>query len=250
MDIEPANKFLKLIPGTVRIYGNGMELLLLREYGAVFAAQGIKVPPTVIFRSEKDVAKFQSKLRSSTVEIGGYEMTLQTPAMTALQNAVEEAASLGLTISPRGQDSAARTYRETVELWSSRVEPALDHWTTNGKISTDECKRIRKLEPAAQVNEILALEREGIYFAKDLSKSIIYSVAPPGASQHLSLLAFDVAEFEQGEVRIILSRHGWFQTVISDLPHFTYLGTEESELPGRGLKRVQSHDRTFWIPDI
>ena len=250
MDIEPANKFLKLIPGTVRIDSEGVELLLLREYGAVFAAQGIKVPPAVIFRSEKEVVEFQSLLRVSTVEICGYEMTLQKPAMMALQNAVEETASLGFTISPRGQDSAARNYLETVALWLSRVEPGLDHWMTEGKISLDDCTRIRKLQPADQVNEILALERKGIHFAKDLSKSIIYSVAPPGASQHLSLLAFDVAEFEQADVRTILARHGWFQTVISDLPHFTYLGAEESELPGRGLKRVQSHDRTFWIPDI
>jgi hypothetical protein len=100
------------------------------------------------------------------------------------------------------------------------------------------------------VPEILELEERGIYFAKDLSKSIIYSVAPPGTSQHLSMLAIDIAEFENPRVREIMAKNGWFQTVVSDLPHFTYLGTDENDLPDLGLKTVVSGDRRFWIPDI
>ncbi|HMJ08621.1 MAG TPA: hypothetical protein VK468_06430, partial [Pyrinomonadaceae bacterium] len=83
-----------------------------------------------------------------------------------------------------------------------------------------------------------------------LSKSIIYSVAPPGASQHLSMLAFDVKEFDAEDVRVTLAKHRWFQTVTSDLPHFTYLGVAESELAGLGLKRVEHAGRPFWVPDI
>ena len=94
------------------------------------------------------------------------------------------------------------------------------------------------------------MEAEGIYFAKDLSKSVIYSVAPPGASQHLSLLALDVAEFNDPNVRRILSKHRWYQTVVSDLPHFTFLGISEDELPKLGLKIVTNDDREFWIPDL
>ena len=45
-----------------------------------------------------------------------------------------------------------------------------------------EAARIRGLTPYEQVPEVFRLESQGIYFAKDLSKSIIYSVAPPGAS--------------------------------------------------------------------
>jgi hypothetical protein len=97
---------------------------------------------------------------------------------------------------------------------------------------------------------VLELERDRIFFAKDLSKSIIYSVAPPGASQHLAMLAFDVAEYYDAEVRSLLARHGWFQTVTSDLPHFTFLGADESDLPGLGLKRIENGDRHFWVPDI
>jgi len=75
-------------------------------------------------------------------------------------------------------------------------------------------------------------------------------VAPPGTSQHLSMLALDVKEFENAKVREILAAHGWFQTVASDLPHFTYIGAKESELPGLGLKKTTSGGRTFWVPDI
>ena len=89
-----------------------------------------------------------------------------------------------------------------------------------------------------------------MFFAKDLSKSIIYSVAPPGASQHLSLLAFDLKEFGEPEACRIMTRHGWFQTVVSDLPHFTYLGSAEDELPSLGLRRVESAERVFWIPEL
>jgi hypothetical protein len=100
------------------------------------------------------------------------------------------------------------------------------------------------------VPEVFTLEEQGMFFAKDLSKSIIYSVAPPGTSQHLSLLAFDVKEFDDRRIRDLLARHGWFQTVVSDLPHFTFLGVEENELPGLGLKNITSIDRSFWVPDI
>ena len=98
--------------------------------------------------------------------------------------------------------------------------------------------------------EILRLEGKGLYFNMDFTKSILYSVAAPGTSQHLSMLAFDVKEFENAEVRSILARHGWFQTITSDLPHFTFLGVSESELPSLGLKKTTNSGRTFWIPQL
>jgi hypothetical protein len=64
------------------------------------------------------------------------------------------------------------------------------------------------------------------------------------------MLAFDVSEHENSEVREILARYGWLQTVVSDLPHFTYLGVAESELSGLGLKKVNDGGRTFWLPDL
>ncbi|MEP6703369.1 MAG: hypothetical protein ABJB34_01035, partial [Acidobacteriota bacterium] len=171
-------------------------------------------------------------------------------AMYALRSAITEAEENCCWITPRGADSAHRNYNDTIELWNSRVEPALIYWVGQGKMTRDQADEIRTLPPNDQVREVFALEREGIYFAKDLSKSIVYSVAPPGASQHLSLLAFDVAEFENARVRSILSRHFWFQTVVSDLPHFTFLGVSANELPGLGLRKEIFSGREFWVPDI
>ena len=170
--------------------------------------------------------------------------------MTALKAAIEDAKPQSLSISPRDKDSAKRSYDETIELWASRVDPALKHWTGLGKITQAEADRIKSLSPHEQVPEVFKLEAKGLWFAKDLSKSIIYSVAPPGTSQHLSMLAFDVNEYNDEKVRSILAKHGWFQTVESDLPHFTFLGVKENELPDLGLKKVTDDGRTFWIPDI
>jgi hypothetical protein len=167
-----------------------------------------------------------------------------------LQAAIAEAESGGESITPRGADSARRSYAQTVELWASRVNPALTHWVGKGKISPQEADRIKSLSPTAQVAEVLRLEESGIFFSKDLSKSILYSVAAPGTSQHLSLLALDVEQFASPNVREILARHGWFQTVQSDLPHFTYLGLKETELPAKGLKAVSFNGQKFWIPDL
>ncbi len=224
---------------------------LLKEYGAVFVARGGAIAPKkVIFRDEADVATFQSSVEKTSKTIGNLTIELQTPAMKALKGAMDEAAQNDLTITPRGADSAKRSYAQTVELWASRVDPGLAHWTANGKLKKEDAERIKALSPFEQVPEIFKLEAKGIFFAKDLSKSIIYSVAPPGTSQHLSMLALDVAEFENAAVRKILAKHGWFQTVKSDLPHFTFLGVTENALPNLGLKKISDGGRDFWLPDI
>ncbi|MCA1624609.1 MAG: hypothetical protein LC778_12590, partial [Acidobacteria bacterium] len=134
--------------------------------------------------------------------------------------------------------------------WESRVNPGLAHWTKEGKLSKLEAERIRDLPPFEQVSKIFKLESKGIFFSKDLSKTIIYSVAPPGASQHLSLLALDVNEHANELVREILAAHYWFQTVVSDLPHFTFLGIAEDELSKSGLKAIVDAGRSFWFPNL
>ena len=196
------------------------------------------------------MAEFQSGLSIVAEELGGFRIELQASAMSALLKASADAADAGLSITPRGADSARRNYESTVELWLSRVEPGLVHWAANGRVTQPAAGAILGLSPFEQVPKILELESEGIFFAKDLSKSIMYSVAPPGTSQHLSMLALDVAEFDDSRVREILARRGWFQTVVSDLPHFTFLGVKEAELKGLGLKVVESGGRKFWVPDI
>ena len=223
---------------------------LLRDYGAMFVARGVTPPPVVVFADARAVTQFQTAAGSSTATLGGMTVELQKAALDALQDAVAEAAKSNLRITPRSSDSSKRTYDHTVTLWASRVNPGLAHWVAAKKITAADAARIKSLTPFEQVPEILDLESRGIWFSKDLSKSIVYSVAPPGTSQHLSMLALDVAQFDDARVRAILARHGWFQTVTSDLPHFTYLGAAEADLPKLGLKKVTNADRDFWVPDI
>lgn len=244
-------KFGRNLPVDFQTPTDDVAKKLLREYGSVFIARnGVTPPNAVVFRDQSEVAAFQKSVTSQTETIGGMPMTLQAAAMKALVSAIDEAENNGLSITPRDVDSAARSYDDSVGLWTSRVEPALDYWVFQKKIMEADAERIRSLPPFEQVSEVLQLEKKKIWFAKDLKKSIIYSVAPPGTSQHLSMLAFDVAEYDVPEVRAILATHGWFQTVVSDLPHFTYLGAAESELKHLGLKKAKNGDRVFWVPDI
>jgi hypothetical protein len=242
--------FISQLPAGLIVH-DSVERRLLAEYGSVFVARGeVSVPSTIVFKNEEEVSTFQSKLHKSSKVIGGLSMELQNAAMEDLREALSEARMYNLSITPRNVDSARRSYDETVGLWASRVNPALKHWVGKGSLSQAEADRIKAMSPYEQVPEVLKLEENGIFFAKDLSKSIIYSVAPPGASQHLSMLAFDVKEHENSRVRDLLAKHKWYQTVVSDLPHFTYLGVDESELHGLGLKNIAEAGRTFWVPDI
>jgi hypothetical protein len=224
---------------------------ILNEYGAVFvAAREVLPPPVCIFAGAEEVETFQAAARVSAREIGGVLIELQPAAMRALVAAREEAQIQGLDITPRdGSESARRGYADTIRLWNSRFLPALEYWRGEGRLTLEEVARVRELPVREQVGAVLEWERRGIYFSKDFSKSILYSVAAPGASQHLSLLAFDAAEYGDERVRRILARHGWFRTVRSDCPHFTYLGLGERQLPSRGLKRINTADGEFWVPN-
>ncbi|HEX8137481.1 MAG TPA: hypothetical protein VF544_07825 [Pyrinomonadaceae bacterium] len=250
----PKNQtFLASIPQELALPDESDEvgMRVLKDYGAMFVARGGAVPPPVlVFEDERAVRDWQAGVRSTRAEIGGTQVELQGPAMTALMEARTEAQAAKLDITPRGADAARRSYEETVKLWQSRVNPGLTHWVGEGRLDRDEAARIRSLSPREQIPEILRLEADGLYFSTDFKKSILYSVAAPGSSQHLSMLAFDVKENENAQVRSILARHGWFQTITSDTPHFTFLGVKEEELPTLGLKRVTNGGRTFWIPDL
>jgi hypothetical protein len=245
-----AGSFAGHLPTTFVAPDDDVGNRLLKEYGALFVAHGVAVPNVVVFKDAAAVTAFQLSTTSATDTVGGVKIELQVPAMRSLKEAVTEASSSSLSITPRGADAAKRSYDDTVELWKSRVEPGLEHWVSAGRITADDAKRIRALSPFEQVAEIFRLEEQGIFFSKDFSKPIIYSVAPPGASQHLSMLALDVSEYENAAVREILARHGWFQTVVSDLPHFTYLGVQQDELPKLGLKQAINADRVFWVPNL
>lgn len=227
-----------------------VEKRILEEYGAVFLTKA--TPPTkIMFTSEEEVDAFQEMAGSTIAEIGGTTIELQPEAMKALQKAVAEAKQMDLKITPRdGAEAAKRSYRKTLALWNSRVEPALEHWKSRGSLTDETISNLKSLPINQQVSEVLELEKQEIYFNTFFNNSILYSVAAPGTSQHLAMLAFDVNEFENEKVRDILAKHGWFRTVQNDEPHFTYLGYEESDLPGLGLKKVLRKGSAFWIPNI
>jgi hypothetical protein len=225
---------------------------VLEDYGAMFlAASSVTPPPVCVFQSEAEVSEFQRDATYTAAIIGGDQIELQPAAMSALMSAREEARGLGLNITPRGgSEAATRSYEDTFRLWNTRFLPALKYWNNRGRLSTEQVAGLRKLSLSEQVRAVLELEKEGIFFSKDFSKSILYSIAAPGTSQHLAMLALDVEQFADERVRRILARHGWFQTVKSDLPHFTYLGLEEKDLPARGLRPVISGKQQFWIPNV
>jgi hypothetical protein len=240
-------EFTRLCPDN-----NGVALRVLHDYGAMFVGtENILPPPMCVFTSEEQVREFQQAAGWTSASFGDAVIELQPAAMTALLKARAAAQSEGLEITPRdGAEAARRDYADTVRLWNSRFLPALDHWTAAGRLTQAQADHLRALPVCEQVQEVLRLERDGIYFSKDLSKSVLYSIAAPGTSQHIAMLAFDANEFYVSRVREIMADHGWFQTVLSDLPHFTYLGLVEADLPNRGLKPVVVDGQKFWIPDV
>lgn len=225
---------------------------ILEEYGAIFVAdKKVQPPPVCVFTNEEQVTKWQDEAGYQAEFIAYDEVELQPEALKQLLKAREEARKEGLDITPRdGAEAGRRNYDDSVRLWASRFEPALEYWLGQGRLTEEQVNRLRGLPLLQQVAEVLELEKSGIYFSKDLSKSILYSIAAPGASQHIAMLAFDVNEFENPRVREILYKHGWFQTVLSDLPHFTFLGLKEKELPKRGLRSVEVNGQVFWIPNV
>lgn len=223
---------------------------VLREYGSVFVAGAdVLVPDRCIFDSRETAERFQERAKFERQPIDGVEITLQERAMIALLAAIEEAVSIGVRITPRdGSIAGARDYGDTVRLWDSRFYRALDHWLARGKISKEEADGVRGLAAFDQVPQVLKWESKKIWFSTGFNRSILTSVAAPGTSQHLSGLAFDVTEYSDSRVRLILNKHGWYQTVLADEPHFTYLGSRETQLAGSGLRLLVSNRYRYWVP--
>lgn len=226
---------------------------VLEEYGAMFVASTrVRVPPVCVFSSEEEVLQFQESVAVQAEAFGETMLELQPAALQALIDARAEARMEGLDVSPRGgAEAGRRSFEDSVRLWRSRVVPALDHWQQEGRLTEAAAARLASLALPRQVAEVLELEKQGILFSTDFSKTILQSVAAPGASQHLALLAFDMAEFRDERVRRTLMRHGWFQTVRNDLPHFTFLGLRETDLETHGLARhTEADGQVFWVPDV
>jgi hypothetical protein len=224
---------------------------VLEDYGAIFVADKVVPPPVCVFTSDEEVTQFQERAGYTAEMFGFDEVELQPEAMKQLLKARDEAQKEDLDITPRdGAEAARRSFEDSLHLWHTRFQPALDYWLAQGRLTAEQVERLKTLPLRTQIAEVLELEKSGIYFSKDLSKSILYSIAAPGTSQHIAMLAFDVNEFDNPRVREILAKHGWFQTVLSDLPHFTFLGLKEKDLPKHGLKQVEVDGQMFWIPNI
>lgn len=228
---------------------NSVTQRLFQEYGAVFVADASQttLPDGCFFANETEVARFQNRLNKETATVGGISVQLQKPALDALLTAVKEAQKQGLRLTPRGNLAARRSYADTLRLWQQHAQEGLDYWQRQGRLTRTDAAQFRSLKTDAQVAQVLAWEQQGYYFGKGFGKSILQSVAAPGASQHLLLLALDVVEFDNPQIRTLLARNGWFQTVHKDAPHFTYLGFKETELPALGLQRVRSSGLAVWV---
>jgi hypothetical protein len=229
---------------------DAVERRLFVEYGAMYlGVKGITHPWRCIFDDQAGVDEYQKIVPARTENIGGTTITLQTPAMEALLKAIEEAKKKGKSITPRGGPTAAkRAYEDTAKFWNSRLLPGLDYWIKQSRLTRDDAESVKALPVRKQIAQVLEWEDKGIFFATGFQKSILYSVAAPGGSQHLFMLALDVTEFSDPEIREILMKHGWFQTVKSDQPHFTFLGREEHDLSKLGLVKWTMGDQRFWIP--
>jgi hypothetical protein len=222
------------------------------EYGAVFAAtEKVIIPPTCIFADEAAVSAFRSKLQVQQVTIRGTNLLLQKDAANSLIQVLVDADMQGITIAPLdGSIAAGRTYYETLRIWNSRFEPALEYWSRRGMISAEEALAIRSMKLDQQVEKVIEWESKRYWFGTNRRRSIFSSTAPPGTSQHISLIAMDIAPPLTPSKRALLNARGWFQTVKGDPGHFTYLGVPESDLPKRGLKAVLSDGISYWIPDL
>lgn len=225
---------------------------ILAEYGSIFAANSeVVLPKRCFFQNDADVIAFQQTAKSSVVELNGYEIELQEAAMRSLLDAAAEAQSQGKHISPLdGSVAGKRSYSETVRIWNSRFLQALDYWVRKGRIDSELADSVRWQPFHKQAAQVLSWEAQEIYFSTNFSRSIFSSTAPPGTSQHLTMLAFDVVQYSDPDVRKILNDHGWYQTIIDDAAHFTFLGVKESELPRRGLKCVFRGSYFYWVPNL
>jgi hypothetical protein len=225
-----------------------LRLRLLTEYGAMFAADARQVLlPDCFFRSGDEVARFQRRAGVSSAVVNGVSVELQPRALSAYLEARGEAKRRRLEITPRGTRASRRSYADTARLWSEKLNAALSHWVGAGRLTKSYAEGLRSLAADRQLAEVLALEKRGLYFGSGYSKSILQSVAAVGTSQHNAMLALDVEQHADPRVRAILGRHGWFQTVRNDEPHFTFLGVEESALPSLGLRQFSGGGRTYWV---
>jgi len=231
---------------------NVLARRVFSEYGSMFSAsEKVTLPPTCIFSDESEVGAFRTKLHITQLTINGVNLLLQKEAADALSRVIADAALRYVTIAPLdGTIAAGRTYYETTRIWNSRFEPALRYWVQTGMITPEEETSVRAMKLPQQVEKVIEWESKGYLFGTGRARSIFSSTAPPGTSQHIALLAFDLAPPLTPDKRSLMNANGWYQTVKGDPHHFTFLGMPEIELPKRGLKAILFESNTYWVPNL
>ena len=188
------------------------EYTLLRAYGTVFTNQqpGINLPQKVIVNNESETKYFQDTISIALVS-GTQECYLQKTAAEAL-NKAKSLVNIPLKSGYAGD--CLRNFATNLRFW-------------NKYANNETLTRVK----AGQETKILGL------------------VAPPGTSQHLWGLAIDL-QVSTSAQRQALNENGWFQTVVSDLPHWTYLGWSEDDLPKFGLQQKIVQGIKYWVTPI
>ena len=132
---------------------------ILEEYGAIFVAdKKVEPPPVCIFTNEADVTRWQEQAGFESEFMSFDHVELQPAALKQLLKAREEAQKEGLDITPRdGAEAARRNYEDSVRLWNSRVEPALEYWLSQGRLTVEQVERMKNLPLSQQVAEVLEL---------------------------------------------------------------------------------------------
>jgi hypothetical protein len=189
------------------------EYTLLRSYGAAFVnpSDEVKLPPNVLLNSEEETNEFQTQLTLEKV-VGTNDCYLQKAAADALNKARTQQ-NIPLK-SGYGKSDCTRNFATNLRFW---------HKYANNKT----------LEKVKQGKET----------------GILGVVAPPGASQHLWGLAIDLG-VNNPKQREILNQNGWFQTVVKDVPHWTYLGIPAEDLPKFGFKNQVVQGITYWLTPL
>jgi hypothetical protein len=189
------------------------EYILLRAYGAAFVNQQpeIKLPPKVILADEQETKNFQTTLTMGKVD-NTNDCYLQKSAADAFNKAF---AVVRIPLkSGYGGSDCTRTFATNLRFWRKYAN-----------------------------NNTLSQVRQG------KETAILGVVAPPGASQHLWGLAIDLRVSSQVQ-REALNKNGWFQTVENDVPHWTYVGLTEENLPLFGFKNKIVRGTTYWVTPL
>ncbi|WP_427158295.1 D-alanyl-D-alanine carboxypeptidase family protein [Aliinostoc sp. HNIBRCY26] len=189
------------------------EYILLKAYGAVFINQltTVKLPSNVLLNNEQETQTFQNNLTMVKIE-GTNDCYLQAIAATALNQARSQE-NIPLK-SGYGSGDCTRTFATNLRFWHKYANQ-------------------HTLDKVKQGQET----------------AILSTVAPPGASQHLWGLAIDLRISNQQQ-RKTLNEYGWFQTVVNDVPHWTYLGLTESDLVNLGLVNRVEKGISYWVTPL